>query len=103
MKVAISAPARRDILTIHDYLTAQAGREKARQLAAEIREKCIGLEKMPDRFQLLAGFEGTGLRRRIYRDYLIVYQVRANAVIVIRVLHGASDYETLLRDLKAAP
>ena len=32
----------------------------------------------------------------VYRDYLIFYRVREELIEVIRILHGARDYETIL-------
>lgn len=58
---------------------------------------------MPERYQHLAGFEAAGLRRRIYRDYLIVYTVTEQGVSIIRVLHGASDLENLLHGTTFIP
>ena len=38
------------------------------------------------------------LRRFPVGDYLIFYEVTASGIEVVRVLHGARDIETLLRD-----
>lgn len=91
MKVAITVPARDDLRKIFRYLETNAGTPKARQIIAELRERCMGLQRMPERFALLPGFETNGYRRRVWRDYLIVYRVAAGRLDILRVLHGASD------------
>lgn len=100
MRVRITRLARSDIRSVFDYLESVVGTGKAREISAEIRERCVGLSRMPERYQMLAGFEDAGLRRRVYRDYLIVYRIIRGQVEVIRVLHGASDIEAHLKDLK---
>lgn len=99
MRVRITKPARNDIRSVFEHLRAEAGQRKAREIASEIRERCEGLSRMPERYQKLEGFEAAGLRRRIYRDYLIVYRVFRNEVEVLRVIHGASDFQEAFEDL----
>jgi plasmid stabilization system protein ParE len=99
MRVRITRPARNDIRAIFEHLRKEAGQRKAREIASEIRERCAGLSRMPERYQKLEGFESAGSRRRIYRDYLIVYRVLPNEVEVLRVIHGASDFQDVLADL----
>lgn len=100
MIVRITKPARADIQSIFEHLATAAGYSKARQIIAEIRERCDGLSRLPERHQRLAGFEEQGLRRRVYRDWLIVYRIRSNHVEIIRILHGASDIERILESRK---
>lgn len=100
MKVIISAPARADISSIYKYLRAEANDGVARTIVADIRERCLGLERMPERYQMLPGYETQGYRRRIYRDYLIVYAIAKDRVNIIRIVHGASDYQKLLAETK---
>lgn len=96
MKLVISAPARADIASIFGYLKRETGERMARAIVADIRERCSGLQRMPERYAHLPGLSHAGYRRRVYRDYLIIYEVRAERVNVIRILHGASDYQKLL-------
>jgi toxin ParE1/3/4 len=53
---------------------------------------------MPDAFPLVPGWEEQGIRRRLYRSYLIFYRLRAHQVEIIHVLHGARHYEDILGD-----
>ena len=47
-------------------------------------------------FPLVPHFEQQGIRRRVFRDYLIFYRVDPQVVVIIHILHGARDYERLL-------
>jgi toxin ParE1/3/4 len=41
-------------------------------------------------------YEHWGIRRCVHGNYLIFYRVRADAVDIVHVLHGAMDYESML-------
>jgi toxin ParE1/3/4 len=97
MTVILSAPAQRDLSGIYDCLKSEAGVRVARAFIADLYERCSGLKRMPERYALLPGFEAYGYRKRVYRDYIIVYQISVQRIEIIRVLHGASDYEKLLK------
>jgi plasmid stabilization system protein ParE len=50
----------------------------------------------PLAFPLVPRHEHKGFRRRVFRGYLIFYRVEASAISVVRILHGAQDYEAVL-------
>ena len=41
-------------------------------------------------------YEHLGLRRLVFRGYLVFYKVEADHVFIIPILHGARDYEAVL-------
>ena len=51
-----------------------------------------------DASSLSAGtrYEQTGVRRRIYENYLIFYRVTETRVEILHILNGAQDHETIL-------
>ena len=51
---------------------------------------------MPNAFPLIARHAHEGIRRRVSGDYLIFYRVETGTVSIVRILHGARDYEPLL-------
>ncbi len=103
MRVRFTVQARSDIASIYKYLDEQAGTRIAKTILAELRERCLGLARMPERFEKLQGFEATALRRRVYRNYLIIYRIRIDVLEIVRVFHGASDYLKLLNDETGTP
>jgi toxin ParE1/3/4 len=44
----------------------------------------------------LPGYEDKGIRRRVHGNYLIFYRIAEAGVEVLRILHGAQDYERAL-------
>jgi toxin ParE1/3/4 len=95
VRVTFSDEARRDLLRIGDHVSETSPR-RALEFVRRLRSQARKLENMPLAFPLLPRFEHAGIRRRVYRDYLIFYQVRADTVHIVHVLHGAQDYESLL-------
>lgn len=61
----------------------------------ELRGKCEALAYNPLAFPLVLRYEGYG-RRRVHGNYLIFYRVDAKQVVIVHVLHGASDYAAVL-------
>jgi toxin ParE1/3/4 len=55
-----------------------------------------GLGDMPLWYPLILRREDSGLRRRLHRPYLIFDLVDNESVSVVRILHGAMDYEAIL-------
>ena len=51
---------------------------------------------MPRAFPLVPHRKNTDVRRRVHKNYLIFYRVGAEHVDVLRVVHGAQDYEPWL-------
>lgn len=65
---------------------------------AERDDHCICLATMPLAYSLAPGREGSGVRRRPHRDYLIVYCLdpQGEVVEVLHVLKGAQHYKAIL-------
>jgi toxin ParE1/3/4 len=57
---------------------------------------------MTERFAALEGFNDIGLRRRVSGNYVIIYRVNTDVVEILRIFHGAMDYENLL-DVRETP
>jgi toxin ParE1/3/4 len=95
MRVLLSAEAERDLETIADFIAAD-NPQRAVTFLREMREKCLGLSEMPERFPLVPRYEAIGVRRRVHGQYLIFYRVAGDAVIILHVLHGAQNYEAIL-------
>ena len=62
----------------------------------ELAARCERLADMPRRFGLVAGHEDSGVRKLAHQGYLIFYRIGVEEVSVIRILHGAMDYEKIL-------
>ncbi len=95
MIVRISDEAERDLEAIGDWI-ARDNPARALTFVRELRAKCEGLADFPERFPLVPRYERHGVRHRVHGNYLIFYRVGEDAVDVIHVLHGATDYAGVL-------
>ncbi len=81
----------------HSAMTiAEDNPRRAVTFVRELRQRCEGLADMPHRFQLVPRYEHTGVRRRVFGNYLIFYHVGSSAVEILHTLNGATDYENIL-------
>ena len=95
MKVRLSSEARQDLIAIGDYI-ARDNPARARSFIKELTDKCAGLAGMPLGYALVPRYEAKGIRRCVHDNYQVFYRVDGDAIFVVRVLHGARDYEALL-------
>jgi toxin ParE1/3/4 len=56
----------------------------------------LGLGEAPCAFPFIPRYQHLGIRRRRFRDYLIFYRIDDERLYIVRVLHGARDYEAVL-------
>lgn len=95
MKLLFSAAAEADFESIGDY-TAEFNPNRAVSFVRELRHQCFELRNFPRRSPVLVSAASTEIRRHVYRNYLIFYRVGDREVVILRVLHGATDYESKL-------
>lgn len=95
MIVHFSAEAEHDLEAIGDYI-ARDNPARAISFLRELREQCLGLADMPQRFPLVPRYEAAGVRRRGHGNYLIFYRIEADKIVIIHILHGAQDYSAIL-------
>jgi toxin ParE1/3/4 len=95
MKVVITESAQTDLDEIPDYIAAD-NPGRAFSFIDELMNRCHELGDFPEAYPLVPRYEHQGFRRRVYGNYLIFYRVRSDRVEVLRLVHGARDYESLL-------
>lgn len=95
MKVTFSRSAEADLESIGDFI-ARDNSKRAQSFVREIRARCAKLAAHPKSAPLVSGRETFGVRRLVHGDYLAFYRTDADAILVIRILHGAMDYDRLL-------
>jgi toxin ParE1/3/4 len=92
----VAPSAERDLDDIWFYVAKESG-------SIEIANRLV--DSITDRFFLLAGCPymgrsrdedlGSGLRTFAVGEYVIVYEVEAEVVLILRVAHGRRDIENL--------
>lgn len=95
MIVVFTAEAEADLEAIGDYIAAH-NPARALSFIQELRAACQILSETPKAFPLIPRFEGQGVRRRVFGDYLIFYTLEPDRVVIVHIAHGARDYAALL-------
>lgn len=95
MILELSSEAESDLEQIADYI-AQDNPRRALSFIRELRSKCEDLVDNPNSFALVPRYERHGIRRRVHGNYLIFYRVETAKVVIVHVLHGATDYSAIL-------
>jgi toxin ParE1/3/4 len=95
MRVIITAAAKADLIAIGDFIKLD-NPVRAATFIDELLERCYGIVDRPRAYPLAPRYEQFGVRRTVYRDYLIFYRLNDEQIEIIHVIHGARDYETLL-------
>lgn len=95
MNVKLTDAAETDLEEIGSWLSDNAG-PAALGIVRGLRVSVASLGDMPARFPLVPGHEKTGVRRRVYGNYLIFYTIEDDDVRVLRILHGARDVDRIM-------
>ncbi|TWB53189.1 plasmid stabilization system protein ParE [Rhizobium sp. ERR 922] len=95
MILEFSNEAESNLEQIADYI-ARDNPWRALSFVRELRSKCEDLADNPNGFALMPRYEHHGIRRRVHGNYLIFYRVENAKVVIIHVLHGATDYGAIL-------
>jgi toxin ParE1/3/4 len=95
MNVVVTTPARLDLDEIARYIAADDV-DRAVSFVSELLDQCHTLSDFPKAYPIIPRYKRQGVRRRVHGNYLIFYRVRPKRVEVLRVIHGARDYERFL-------
>lgn len=97
MKVVFSRRSGREVEEIADFIAADnAGR--AESFAEELIGKARSLALHPHRHPLLDGHEREGIRKCAHGKYVILYRVETDKILVLHILHGARNIQSILGD-----
>ena len=97
--VHIALDAERDMEGIHWYVSQYDCPEAADRLLNRLERTCMKLEELPNRGQVVPELQRVGVtdfRQVHFKPYRIVYQVEGNVVIVLAVLDGRRNLQSLL-------
>jgi addiction module RelE/StbE family toxin len=95
MRVIFAPTSKLDLLKIGEHIQKD-NPTRAVTFVEELVDHCYTLADMPRRFPLVPRYEHWGIRRCVHGNYLIFYRVREESVDIVHILHGATDYESLL-------
>ncbi|MBA3040750.1 MAG: type II toxin-antitoxin system RelE/ParE family toxin [Alphaproteobacteria bacterium] len=95
MKVAFTRSARADLTAIGRYIL-EHNPSRADAFLDELLQCCLEIADMPEAFALVHLPRVGGMRRRVFERYLIFYKIDETTVTIVRILHGARNYERIL-------
>jgi plasmid stabilization system protein ParE len=95
VKVVYATAARTDFADIGLWI-AEDSPARAASFVDELYNACERLAGMPKAFPVIPRRSASGIRRRPYREYLIFYRAMRGRVEIVRIIHGARDYEKIL-------
>jgi toxin ParE1/3/4 len=95
MKVIIAREAIEDLVTIGEYI-GRSNPARSDTFVEELYERCFALSDTPHAFARIEHRTDREIRRRPHGRYVILYEIYADRVDVLRILHGARDYVKIL-------
>jgi len=95
VKLVFSDAAKQDLTEIDDHIASDSP-ERAVTFIRALKESADRVSRRPKAFAILRRYAHLGIRRYVHSNYLIFYQIDGEQVSIIRILHGARDYDTLL-------
>jgi len=95
MTVVVTDAAWFDLLTIVRTIALESPR-RAESFLEELYLSCEEIGGMPSAYPLLPERAKAGIRRKVHGNYLIFFRVIENVVQILRILHGARDYDPIL-------
>ncbi len=94
MQVEWTEPALEDMADIRDYI-AEDSKENAYRFIERIFDAAAQLTDFPERGRHVPEAERSDVREVLYKDYRIIYLIKAEQVDILTVLHGARDLKRL--------
>jgi toxin ParE1/3/4 len=95
MKAVFTEAALADLAAI----ARRIGRDSvptARRFTMALRQRALAVGRNPRLYPLAEGLENLGVRRRLYRDYLIFYREGEGRVEILHIVHGSRGWTDLL-------
>src|SRR5262245_48631769 len=96
LPVVRTEQAERDLTQLLEYLEKQSP-PAAERLAEAFDARCGTLSQLPEMGRQRDDL-APGLRSIVVRPYVLFYRVTADAVQVIRILHGKRDVDRIMRE-----
>jgi|SRR6185437_1925007 len=94
MRVHLAEQARSELFEIGEWIERDSP-TRAASFVEELYDACMRLGDMPNAFARIRSRPESGIRMRVYGNYLISYIV-GTRVDVLHIVHGARNYEEIL-------
>jgi len=97
--VAVDPAAENDLAEITDYIAERDSVDRAIEVALQIEESFAALETFPNRGphpKELLEYGNRDFREIYFKPYRIIYRVLERDVVVVLIVDGRRDMQTLL-------
>ncbi len=94
MRLAFTPRAEQDLEAIADYIAAD-NPTRALTFVRELRVQCQRITLNPPGYRLRPEL-GEGIRSCAHGHYVIFFESNSDAVLIVRILHGARDIPAVL-------
>lgn len=101
MEIKLTPAFRNELKAIHRYIhESLANPSAAARLVAEVKHGISRLASNPETGSELSFIFQTEikLRRIVIRNYIVIYRVSSDAVLIEHIFHGSQDYISILTD-----
>jgi plasmid stabilization system protein ParE len=92
-RLDVTPQARRDVESILAWYRTNVGARAALKVAQTIRSRLNALESGRARGAALAG--GSRHQRVIAKKHVLIFLVRDDTIMIVRVVHGSQDLEAI--------
>mgnify|MGYP002642343657 CR=1 FL=1 len=93
-----SGPAKRDLRQIYDYI-AQDSKYYAKCVVQKIVDKSQSLEPFPKVGRMVPEINDPNVREIFIYSYRLIYEIRANSLGVLAIVHGMRDFSNSNLDM----
>ena len=95
MIVVFTREAEDSLERIGDYI-AQDNPQRALTFIEEVRSAALALADFPTAYPLVSRYSRLGVRRRVHGNYLIIFQIVRDRIVILSIVGGAQDYDRLI-------
>jgi toxin ParE1/3/4 len=93
VRVRLTEPAEFDLERLADTI-AQGDPKRAKTVTAQLKAAAREIGRAPFRYSPIIG--KPRLRKRSVRPYLLLFEVRGDHVLILRIAHERSDWTSLI-------
>jgi toxin ParE1/3/4 len=86
-----TAPAKRDLKKIHNYISEDS-KYYAKRVADDIIAKTEKLNDFPEIGRVVPELQETNIRELIIYSYRLLYEIKPQQIEILAIVHGKRDF-----------
>ncbi len=86
-----TAPAKRDLRKIHEYI-AEDSKYYAKRVTDDIIAKTEKLNDFPEMGRMVAELQEKNIREVIIYSYRLLYEIKPKKIEILAIIHGKRDF-----------